>query len=119
MIKNKINRSFIFLFVVVSTLNAFGEKKAADSEAFNPTPQILHHIADSYEWHLWGNVSIPLPVILYSEGNWDIFMSSAFHHGKSKVFKGVAPGPTVNPSSRGMVIAPPKDLKLVSPTSLI
>ena len=87
-IKNKINRSFIFLFVVVSTLNAFGEKKAADSEAFNPTPQILHHIADSYEWHLWGNVSIPLPVILYSEGNWDIFMSSAFHHGKSKVFKG-------------------------------
>ena len=88
MIKNKINRSFIFLFVVVSTLNAFGEKKAADSEAFNPTPQILHHIADSYEWHLWGNVSIPLPVILYSEGNWDIFMSSAFHHGKSKVFKG-------------------------------
>ena len=88
MIKNKINRSFIFLFVVVSTLNAFGEKTAAESEAFNPTPQILHHIADSYEWHLWGNVSIPLPVILYSEGNWDIFMSSAFHHGKSKVFKG-------------------------------
>ena len=87
-IKNKINRSFIFLFVVVSTLNAFGEKTAAESEAFNPTPQILHHIADSYEWHLWGNVSIPLPVILYSEGNWDIFMSSAFHHGKSKVFKG-------------------------------
>ena len=88
MIKNKINRSFIFLFVVVSTLNAFGEEKVAESEAFNPTPQILHHIADSYEWHLWGNVSIPLPVILYSEGNWDIFMSSAFHHGKSKVFKG-------------------------------
>ncbi len=88
MIKNKIKRSFIFLFLVVSTLNAFGEKTSADSEAFNPTPQILHHIADSYEWHLWGNVSIPLPVILYSEGNWDVFMSSAFHHGKSKVFKG-------------------------------
>ena len=87
-IKNKIKRSFIFLFLVVSTLNAFGEKTSADSEAFNPTPQILHHIADSYEWHLWGNVSIPLPVILYSEGNWDVFMSSAFHHGKSKVFKG-------------------------------
>ena len=61
-------------------LDAFSEKKAVESEAFNPTPQILHHIADSYEWHLWGNVSIPLPVVLYSEGNWDIFMSSAFHH---------------------------------------
>ena len=37
---------------------------------------------------MWGNVSIPLPVILYSEGSWDIFMSSAFNHGKSKVAKG-------------------------------
>ena len=58
------------------------------TEAYNPTPQILHHIADSYEWHLWGNVSIPLPVILYTEGNLDVFMSSKFHHGESKVVKG-------------------------------
>ncbi len=55
------------------------------TEAYNPTPQILHHIADSYEWHLWGNVSIPLPVILYTEGNLDVFISSKFHHGESKV----------------------------------
>ena len=60
----------------------------SNEEAFNPTPYILHHIADSYEWHLWGNVSIPLPVILYTEGNWDVFMSSEFHHGKSKVIRG-------------------------------
>ncbi len=62
--------------------------KNKEEKGFNPTPYILHHIADSYEWHLWGKVSIPLPVILYSEGSWDVFMSSNFNHGKSKVFKG-------------------------------
>ncbi len=72
----------------VSTVNVLAETQTSESKGFNPTPHILHHIADSYEWHLWGSVSIPLPVILYSEGNWDIFMSSSFHHGNSKVIEG-------------------------------
>ncbi len=76
------------LLVFVSVVSIFAENQPLKEEGFNPTPQILHHIADSYEWHLWGNVSIPLPVILYSEGNWDIFMSSGFNHGKSKVIMG-------------------------------
>ena len=76
------------LLVFVSVVSIFAENQSSKEEGFNPTPQILHHIADSYEWHLWGNVSIPLPVILYSEGNWDIFMSSSFNHGKSKVIMG-------------------------------
>ena len=42
---------------------------------------ILSHIYDSHEWHLWGNVSIPLPVILYHEGSgFQVFMSSKFKH---------------------------------------
>ena len=76
------------LLVFVSVVRIFAENQSSKEEGFNPTPQILHHIADSYEWHLWGNLSIPLPVILYSEGNWDIFMSSSFNHGKSKVIMG-------------------------------
>jgi len=72
----------------MSTINTFAESQPSKEEGFNPTPQILHHIADSYEWHLWGNVSIPLPVILYTEGSLDVFMSSGFHHGESKVIKG-------------------------------
>ena len=75
------------LLIAVSSVNTFAESQPQKEDGFNPTPQILHHIADSYEWHLWGNVSIPLPVILYSEGNLDVFMSSSFHHGKSKVIK--------------------------------
>jgi len=79
---------FTSLLALIATTNIFAEDNPIKEEAFNPTPEILHHIADSYEWHLWGDVSIPLPVILYTEGNLDIFMSSEFHHGKSKVDKG-------------------------------
>ena len=79
---------FTFLLMSVLTVNVFAESASSKEDGFNPTPHILHHIADSYEWHLWGDVSIPLPVILYTEGNWDVFMSSDFHHGKLKVIKG-------------------------------
>ncbi len=87
---NKTNHILLFTFFLMATLssNVFSENTTLKEEGFNPTPKILHHIADSYEWHLWGEVSIPLPVILYAEGNWDVFMSSKFHHGKSKVIKG-------------------------------
>jgi len=87
--KKLVCRMLILLFFASSSSTiAFADTNTAKEEGFNPTPHILHHIADSYEWHLWGNVSIPLPVILYTEGNWDIFMSSEFNHGKSTVTKG-------------------------------
>ncbi len=87
---NKTIYTLLFTFLLMSalTVNVFAESTSSKENGFNPTPHILHHIADSYEWHLWGDVSIPLPVILYTEGNWDVFMSSDFHHGKSKVVKG-------------------------------
>ena len=63
-----------------------------DSELYNPVPAIMHHISDSHEWHLLGegdaSVTIPLPVILITEGNLDVFMSSAFNHGRTDVVKG-------------------------------
>lgn len=62
-----------------------GEKK------FDAGKLILEHIGDSHDWHLWGEghsaVSIPLPVILYTEKGLDIFMSSAFEHGHRDVTK--------------------------------
>lgn len=45
---------------------------------------IMHHIADANEIHFFGDVSAPLPMIIYVEGRGlDVFMSSAFHseHG--------------------------------------
>ena len=83
---SKLILSLLLIFMSIS--NIFAENPTSKEEGFNPTPHILHHIADSYEWHLWGDISIPLPVILYTEGNLDVFMSSEFHHGKSKVIRG-------------------------------
>jgi F-type H+-transporting ATPase subunit a len=80
---------FTSLLTLISSAVVLAEDPKQEGDGFNPTPQILHHIADSYEWHFWGkgdkSVSIPLPVILYSEGNLDIFMSSKFKHGKESV----------------------------------
>ena len=57
-----------------------------ETEAFNPSNFIIHHIADAHEIHLWGHTHIPLPVILYSEEHGlDVFMSSAFEgHGETR-----------------------------------
>ena len=85
--------SLLFLLIFFS-LNAFclpGGEPASKDGLYNPVPTIMHHIADAHEWHLWGegdnSFSIPLPVILYTEQGLDIFSSSEFNHGKSKVVK--------------------------------
>ena len=73
------------------------EKEEHSGEEFNARETIIHHILDAHEWHLWDYkdddgmlhpVSIPLPIILFTNGNLDVFMSSAFHHGESSVTKG-------------------------------
>jgi len=55
-------------------------------EKFQPGKMIMEHIADAHDWHLWGegheSVTIPLPVILYTESRGlTTFMSSKFEHG--------------------------------------
>jgi F-type H+-transporting ATPase subunit a len=55
-------------------------------QAFYPPDFIFDHILDAYEWHIltWDDfhLSIPLPVIVYSQTKGlHIFMFSKFHHG--------------------------------------
>ncbi len=61
------------------------------SEGFKPGEMIVEHIIDNHEWHIATigshHISIPLPIILFSDGKLDIFMSSNFHHGEES-FKG-------------------------------
>ena len=83
------------LLALVSTTNIFAENHTEEKRekgTYNPVPKIMHHIQNSHEWHLFDYkdnegklhpVSIPLPVILYTEGNLDFFMSSEFNHGHS------------------------------------
>ena len=49
---------------------------------FEPTKVIMEHIADSHMWHLWGHLSVPLPVILYTPAGVEFFSSGHFHHGE-------------------------------------
>ena len=44
---------------------------------------IVHHIADAHEIHFFGDVHLPLPVILHvEERGFEVFSSDAFHgHG--------------------------------------
>ena len=53
-----------------------------EDEPFEPTKVIMEHISDSHGWHLWGETSIPLPVILYTPQGLEVFSSAQFHHGK-------------------------------------
>ncbi len=57
-----------------------------ESEKFAPGEFMLDHILDSHEWHITTiahhEISLPLPVILYSKiSGLHVFMSNKFHHG--------------------------------------
>ena len=84
----------IFSFLGAKSAYAGGGESG---EAFNPKDMIIHHVTDAHDWHLFdltdesGNahpVSIPLPIILVCDGQFDVFLSSAFHHGKEQVIRG-------------------------------
>lgn len=52
-------------------------------EDFNAGDMIMHHILDSHEWHVVGDFTIPLPIVLYESGKGvSMFSSSNFEHGK-------------------------------------
>jgi F-type H+-transporting ATPase subunit a len=62
------------------------EEKVGKKEKFDASSFILHHIADSHEWHLFGegehSVAIYLPVILYDkESGFHLFSSRKIAHG--------------------------------------
>lgn len=63
-----------------------------EAEKFVPGSFIMDHIADAYEWHILHmgdfHLSVPLPVIVYSDySGLSVFMSNNFHHGHSE-YKG-------------------------------
>lgn len=79
----KITILSLFLTVVF-----FGGNRAiaysSEGEKFNPGDMIMHHIGDDHSWHLFDiggqSVTIPLPIILYSnEKGLDVFLSSNFY----------------------------------------
>ena len=90
--QKSVERFFLLvLFVISLGLNAQEHEDAhseeATEEAFNPTELINHHVSDSHEFHIadWDGhaISMPLPVILWTENGLVTFMSSEFHHDET------------------------------------
>ena len=73
-------------FILVST-PTFAASNDSEGEEFDVTSMIMHHIKDAHDFHVmdWDGhaISIPLPVILWTENTLVTFMSSEFHHDDS------------------------------------
>lgn len=81
----------VVLLAFATTTKAQEGDKGGHAEShpgkFDAGKTILHHIADSHEWHFFSmgekHITLPLPVILYSpQRGLSIFSSSKFHHGE-------------------------------------
>jgi F-type H+-transporting ATPase subunit a len=68
------------------TITSGSENAEKNSKEFNAGEMIIEHIVDAHEWHIAEigstHISIPLPVILYSDGEILMFSSARFHHGE-------------------------------------
>ncbi len=82
--------SVILLMMTFAALPAFGQEhsaaEASSEESLDVKTLILDHLGDAYEWHIAtigeAHITIPLPIILYSESTgFHTFLSSRFHHG--------------------------------------
>ncbi|NOX47152.1 MAG: F0F1 ATP synthase subunit A [Chlorobi bacterium] len=82
--------------MIISTQVSFsneseGRHLTNDEEVYDAGKMIIEHVIDAHEWHIMTigktHVSVPLPVILYDEGEFVVFMSSKFHHGHEE-YKG-------------------------------
>ncbi|MCU4175902.1 F0F1 ATP synthase subunit A [Carboxylicivirga sp. N1Y90] len=86
--------AILFSTQIICAADSHGEEA---TEEFDPMEMIMHHIADSHEWHIISytngdgekvHITMPLPVILFHDGQLNVFMSSAFDHGHKVVNKG-------------------------------
>ncbi|WP_341215322.1 F0F1 ATP synthase subunit A [uncultured Wocania sp.] len=82
------NVLFSALFLAISFAGyATEDSDNKDDKEFNAKEMILHHVKDAHEFHLfdWKGkpISIPLPIILWTDNGLTTFMSSEFHHDDS------------------------------------
>jgi F-type H+-transporting ATPase subunit a len=82
---------FFVLTAVASHASPSDVSEGSDpDEPFNTQELIFHHITDSHSFHVAGDISVPLPVLLWTDNGFVSFMSSEFHHdveGKTIVSK--------------------------------
>jgi F-type H+-transporting ATPase subunit a len=86
---NSLIYSLLVVFIALLSPCVYAQERAVaehgeESEPFNFSEMIIHHVTDSHEWHLatigHTHYTIPLPVILYStDRGLEIFSSHRFH----------------------------------------
>jgi len=77
---NAIKTLLLGLFLSVSFFGNAFENETGEHEPVDTNELIFHHISDSHSFHVAGDFSIPLPVILWTDNGLVTFMSSEFHH---------------------------------------
>lgn len=66
------------LFTVPSVVFAAEES----GKAYNAGDMIIEHVSDSHSWHIAGDLTIPLPIILYSQNHGlSVFCSNKLNDG--------------------------------------
>ncbi len=76
----KLFKILLLSLLLVAPFSAFAQGDEAAEEAKTKAENkeyILHHLKDSYSFHVVANVSFPLPILLWDKGV-HFFMSSAF-----------------------------------------
>lgn len=77
------------VFLLISFAGFSSEKSEGDGEKFDAKKMIMHHVKDAYGMHIVTldegtpeehHISIPLPIILWTDNGLTTFMSSEFHH---------------------------------------
>lgn len=86
--KIRLHKLFIFSYIsffllTFSVTNTLAADVSDEAEAEGPTEFIFHHVKNTYDWHFatigHTHVTLPLPIILYSEDRGlEFFMSSDF-----------------------------------------
>lgn len=73
----------ILMALLCLSLPSFANHGGGEDEKVDIKEIIFGHLADSYEWHIAGEVVIPLPCILYDgEKGFDVFLSNKLEGGE-------------------------------------
>jgi len=84
----------IYSLLVIAILGLFvGQNQAYASGGDDPIEAVMHHIGDAHQFHIVGDMYLPLPCIAYSDAGLFFSLSSAFeyshaNHMSSKAIDG-------------------------------
>lgn len=94
MVKHYMKRVFILMMLLAATVfngYASSDEGGHEGKEFDPVSLIMHHVLDMHSWTIVQTenfeLTVPLPVILWHNGEISVFMSNQFGHGEKVVSK--------------------------------